>query len=122
MKRKQIIISLCLLAAALLLSSCVVVGDDFLFDIEDTAWSNEGGMISFDSYTEGKHFFIADDPEYDELENFTYTFDSFDDTGIIIYEDYLDNPILFEIVSYRGDYILILNPGSHNEKEFTEID
>lgn len=131
MKHKRIILPLCLLTIALLLSSCNinVSGDPIFYDddLKGTSWSGDKSIISFISDSRGVLFDYYNSNNVVQF-SFTYTFDSFDNTGAIEYDDiynnYNDDKEFFEIKSLFGDDTLIVKAGNlyTENTNFTKVE
>jgi hypothetical protein len=129
MKKKRIIFLLCLLTAVFFFSSCNVSVSDYKSDYDDhlkgTSWSRYGELLVFDSNTNGV-LYVFDEKNDEAMQySFTYTFDSYDYTGIITYDDFdnifSDDTELFAIESHFGTNTLML--WSNGESfEYTEVD
>jgi hypothetical protein len=114
MKHKQIIFVFSLITAVFLVSSCEINFDGDYFsnyqDLEGTSWARESGsimeIITFnDAYRGTDTVFNNGVTQY----SFTYTYNSFDETGKITFNDD-DSAESFEIQeSYGGNKTLKLD-------------
>ncbi|MDR2900995.1 MAG: hypothetical protein LBV20_05705 [Treponema sp.] len=136
MKRKHIIGMVCLLTAAFLFSSCIIVPGDFEYDDDDydyeydelvgSSWARAGELLSFDTeYSGSDTIFDKDNPSEAVQHAFTYIFDTSDGTGIITfkdsYDDYDDDTILFKIKTNNLEETQLELETEDGDFTFTEV-
>jgi hypothetical protein len=106
-----------------------VSGDPIFYDddLKGTSWSGDKSIISFISDSRGVLFDYYNSNNVVQF-SFTYTFDSFDNTGAIEYDDiynnYNDDKEFFEIKSLFGDDTLIVKAGNlyTENTNFTKVE
>jgi hypothetical protein len=96
--------------------------DDESFDIEVTSWSREKEIVSFDDDSKGTYVIFDEKNPGEAIQfSFTYTYDSDNYEGKIVYDDDVFGAESFELKNVFGVKKLYLSPRTDDEAIFVEV-